>query len=84
MYLEAIQKLSMYIVRKQKSVDPAMNLDNSGHLNTSVMDQETISNIRSLMDEHVFQLLDKTELKVMQLQRENIELLEELTNLYQK
>ena len=65
MYLEAIQKLSMYIVRKQKSLDPSTNLDNSGHLNTSVIDQETISNIRSLMDEHVFELLDKTELKVM-------------------
>ena len=83
MYLEAIQRLSMYIVRKQK-YDQIPNADNSGILNTSVMDQETINNIKSLMDEHVFELLDKTEVKVMSLQKDNIELLEELTDLYQK
>ena len=42
-------------------------MDNSGILNTSVMDQENINNIKSLMDEHVFELLDKTEMKVMSL-----------------
>ena len=36
------------------------------------------------MDENVFDLLDKTESKVLQLQRENIELLEELTYFYQE
>ena len=41
-------------------------------------------NIKSLMDENVFDLLDKTESKVLQLQRENIELLEELTYFYQE
>lgn len=40
-------------------------------------------NIKSLMDENVFDLLDKTETKVLQLQRENVELLEELTHFYQ-
>ena len=69
----------MFIVRKQKNAD-ANNTDNSAVLNTSMMDQETITNIRSLMDEHVFNLLDKTEMRVIQLQKDNIELLEELTN----
>ena len=40
-------------------------------------------NIKSLMDENVFDLLDKTETKVLQLQRDNIELLEELSHFYQ-
>ena len=40
-------------------------------------------NIKSMMDENVFDLLDKTETKVLQLQRENIELLEELNYFYQ-
>ena len=35
------------------------------------------------MDEHVFELLDKTECRVLQLQRENLELLEELSHFYQ-
>jgi hypothetical protein len=36
------------------------------------------------MDENVFDLLDKTEAKVLSLQRENMELLEELGNFYQE
>ena len=40
-------------------------------------------NIKSLMDENVFDLLDKTESKVIQLQRDNVELLEELSHFYQ-
>ena len=47
------------------------------------LDKETMINIKSLMDENVFELLDKTETKVLQLQRENIELLEELSHFYQ-
>ena len=35
------------------------------------------------MDENVFDLLDKTETKVLQLQRDNIELLDELSHFYQ-
>ena len=35
------------------------------------------------MDEHVFDLLDKTELRVLTLKKENIELLEELVSVYQ-
>ena len=46
------------------------------------MDKETMLNIKGLMDENVFELLDKTETKVLQLQRENMELLEELTHFY--
>lgn len=41
-----------------------------------------MANIKSLMDENVFELLDKTECKVLQLQRENMELLEELSHFY--
>ena len=48
------------------------------------MDKDTILNIKSLMDENVFELLDKTEAKVLSLQRENMELLEELGNFYQE
>ena len=51
--------------------------------NSVVLDQETVTNIKSLMDEHVFDLLDKTECRVLQLQRENLELLEELSHYYQ-
>jgi len=34
------------------------------------------------MDEHVFDLLDKTEMRVLTLKKENIEVLEELTTVY--
>ena len=48
-----------------------------------MLDKETMLNIKSLMDENVFDLLDKTETKVLQLQRDNIELLDELSHFYQ-
>ena len=69
MYLEAIQKLSMFIVRQQK-LEPSRALERadalSNHDSASVvLDQETVSNIKSLMDEHVFELLDKTECRVI-------------------
>lgn len=47
------------------------------------LDHNTVANIKSLMDEHVFELLDKTECRVLQLQSENMELLEELSHFYQ-
>lgn len=53
--------------------------DSQAHL----LDKETMVNIKSLMDENVFDLLDKTETKVLQLQRDNIELLDELSHFYQ-
>lgn len=34
------------------------------------------------MDEHVFDLLDKTEMRVLTLKKESIELLEELVSVY--
>ena len=71
MYLETIQRLSMYIVRKFKNDERGIN-------SSTQLDQETINNIRRLMDEHVFDLLDKTEMRVLTLKKENIELLEEL------
>jgi len=77
MYLETIQRLSMYIVRKSKQ-----SFRESDYAATSQLDQDTISNIRGLMDEHVFDLLDKTEMRVLTLKRENIEVLEELTTVY--
>ena len=48
----------------------------------SQLDQDTVSNIRRLMDENVFDLLDKTEMRLLLLKRENIELLEELVSVY--
>lgn len=81
MYLEAIQKLSMFIVRKQKVEDGA-EMCNPLENSPQILDQETMANIKSLMDENVFELLDKTECKVLQLQRENIDLLEELSHFY--
>ena len=89
MYLEAIQKLSMYIVRKQKNdpddhktVEQASSSDLPSQIDPN-LDQDTMMNIKGLMDEHVFELLDKTECRVLQLQRENLELLEELSHFYQ-
>ena len=76
MYLETIQRLSMYIVRKFKE-----KMDETG-AGSSQLSQETISNIRSLMDEHVFDLLDKTEVRVLNMKKQNIELLEELVHVY--
>lgn len=78
MYLETIQKLSMYIVRKQKDGEFGQGIQLGEQL-----DHDTMQNIKSMMDENVFDLLDKTETKVLQLQRENIELLEELNHFYQ-
>ena len=78
MYLETIQRLSMYIVRKFKE-----KMDETG-AGSSQLSQETISNIRSLMDEHVFDLLDKTEVRVLNMKKQNIELLEELVHVYQE
>jgi len=60
MYLEAIQKLSMFILRKEKT---GAELSTADH--ASKLDQDTVANIRSLMDENVFDLLDKTECKVL-------------------
>ena len=74
MYLEAIQKLSMYIVRKQKSESEGGKTDMSNLTDQhpvrdsqTCLDHETVINIKSLMDEHVFELLDKTEYRVLQL-----------------
>ena len=36
------------------------------------------------MDEHVFDLLDKTEVRVLNMKKQNIELLEELVHVYQE
>ena len=72
----------MYIVRKQKGSGMKGDegeQDSQAHL----LDKETMLNIKSLMDENVFDLLDKTETKVLQLQRDNIELLDELSHFYQ-
>ena len=77
MYLETIQRLSMYIVRKFKDLN-----DERGVNSSTQLEQETINNIRCLMDEHVFDLLDKTEMRVLKLKKENIELLEELVTVY--
>lgn len=71
----------MYIVRKQKTGDTN---DGKETQDESQLDKDTILNIKSLMDENVFELLDKTEAKVLSLQRENMELLEELGNFYQE
>ena len=81
MYLETIQKLSMYIVRQQKG--SSADGQTAAQEGSPIMDSETMANIKGLMDENVFELLDKTETKVLQLQRENMELLEELTHFYQ-
>mmetsp|Transcript_44008 Transcript_44008/g.58394 ORF Transcript_44008/g.58394 Transcript_44008/m.58394 type:complete len:95 (-) Transcript_44008:695-979(-) len=63
MYLEAIQKLSMFIVRKEKNEQgQAEPLNDSS---SAILDPETVTNIKSLMDEHVFELLDKTEWRVI-------------------
>ena len=79
MYLETIQKLSMYIVRKGKGeASDGENFDSQ-----SPLDKETMINIKGMMDDHVFDLLDKTETRVLQLQRDNMELLEELSHFYQ-
>ena len=87
MYLETIQKLSMYIVRKQKSerLQSGSPKSEEGQAAdpTQQLDKETMENIKSLMDENVFDLLDKTETRVLMLQRENMELLEELSHFYQ-
>ena len=76
MYLETIQRLSMYIVRKFKE-----KLDDPGS-GSYQLSEETIFNIRSLMDEHVFDLLDKTEIRVLNMKKQNIELLEELVQVF--
>ena len=87
MYLETIQRLSMYIVRAQKD-GQATQLDvtttAAESAGQAALDQETARNIRCLMDENVFDLLDKTERKVLQLQRENVDLIEELTRSYEE
>ena len=66
----------MYIVRKFKE-----KLDDSGS-GSYKLSEETIFNIRSLMDEHVFDLLDKTEIRVLNMKKQNIELLEELVQVF--
>ena len=68
----------MYIVRKGKG--EATDGDNFD--SQSPLDKETMINIKGLMDDHVFDLLDKTETRVLQLQRDNMELLEELSHFY--
>jgi hypothetical protein len=68
----------MYIVRQQKKANPSKD----GQDDSSILDNETVINIRGLMDEHVFDLLDRTELKVLSMQKHNQELLEELTQLF--
>ena len=65
----------MYIVRKQKGNTTAngglQNADSVQKIHTqesesqSLLDKETMMNIKSLMDENVFDLLDKTESKVI-------------------
>lgn len=40
--------------------------------------------VRGIIDENVFDLLDKTEHKLYSLQRENISLMEELATVYQE
>ena len=75
----------MYIVRKQKGNDIMGDVGESAQNDSraqQLLDKETMLNIKSLMDENVFDLLDKTETKVIQLQRDNIELLEELSHFY--
>ena len=51
----------MYIVRQQKGNAEGQSPETQG----SVMDKETMQNIKGLMDENVFELLDKTETKVL-------------------
>lgn len=63
MYLEAIQKLSMFILRREKTSQGTV----LGSDSSTKLDKDTVMKIKSLMDENVFELLDKTECKVLQL-----------------
>lgn len=55
LFVEMIQKLSFCVIRLTKGT-PELKLD-----------AETAENVRSLMDESVFALLDKTEIKLQKL-----------------
>ena len=53
----------MYIVRKQKTQAESAGANDANE--QPPLDQETMLNIKGLMDENVFELLDKTEIRLL-------------------